>query len=337
MKTVQFLGESKVEIREVPRPSADEGTVVLRVAASGLCGSELHALKGAAPSDENAYNGGHEVVGVIEEAPSNSPYEPGTRVGAAVVQGCGNCHWCNQGYETACESKRFFSGNGHSEYFRLGVNGIRPIPEDVEWTPAVVLTGDGLGVPVRAAVRLGDTAGKKVLVLGLGPVGLSNVLVQAWRGADVMGADLVEYRRDLALSLGAAKAADAGGGGLKEEVLDWTNGFGPEVVIMAVGRSEVLLQAIELVGRQGTVYQVGELSKATIDPSGAFIRKEITMTGSWYYTSSDWQVMLALHEQGLPYGKLVTHIFPMERAQEAYDLFASGEAGKVVLTYAGPS
>jgi len=334
MKTVQFLGEGKVEIREVPKPSLDEGTVIVRVAASGLCGSELHALKGAAPSDEQTYNGGHELVGVIEEAPPDSPYQPGMRVGATVIQGCGDCHWCNQGYETACESKRYFSGNGHSEFFRLGVNGIRPIPESVEWPAAVVLTGDGLGVPVRAAVRLGDTTGKKVLVLGLGPVGLSNVLVQAWRGAEVMGADFFEYRRDLALSLGAAKAADAGVEDFREEVLAWTDGFGPEIVIMAVGRSEVLLQAIELVGRQGMVYQVGELSEATIDPSGAFIRKEITMTGSWYYTSADWQVMLALHEQGLPYGKLVTHVFPMEQAQEAYGTFVSGNSGKVALTYA---
>ena len=333
MKTVQFLGESKVTVREVPRPDAEEGTVILRVAASGLCGSELHAFSRPRADRDESYNSGHEVAGVIEEAPQGSPYQVGMRVGARVVQGCGDCHWCNQGYETACGNKRFFSGNGHSEYFRLGVNGIQPVPDGVDWPTAVILTGDGLGVPVRAARRLGDTSGKKVLVLGLGPVGLSSVLVQSSRGAEVMGADLFDYRASYAQSLGAARTVNVTSQDLKQEVLDWTDGFGPEIVILAVGRADAFRQAIDLVARQGTVYQVGEFEEATINPSAAFIRKEISVTGSWYYASEDWADMLAMHESGAPLGKLVSHVYPLEQAQEAYDTFASGNSAKVVLTY----
>jgi len=334
MKAVNFLGNSRIDICEAPRPEADESTVLLRVMATGLCGSELHSFKGPAHEKEGFSNSGHEVAGVIEEAPDGSSFEPGMRVGARVVQGCGNCHWCKQGYETACENKHMYAGNGHAEYYRLGIQGIHPIPDDAEWPAAVLLTGDGLGVPVRAARRLGDTAGKKVLVLGLGPVGLSSVLVQASRGAEVMGADLFEYRRNLAVEIGAARAADASDfGELKQSVLDWTNGFGADIVILAVGRDEVFLNAIELVARQGTVYQIGELSELTLNPSSVFIKKEINITGSWYYTSSDWPEMLALHENGVPYHKLITHVFPFEQAQEAFDTFVSGNSGKVVLTY----
>ena len=110
---------------------------------------------------------------------------------------------------------------------------------------------------------------------------------------------------------------------------------GCDVVILAVGRNEALLQAIDLVKQQGTVFQVGELEEATFNPSAAFIRKEISMTGSWYYTSRDWEETLCLHRAGLPYGKVITHVFPFEQAQKAYDTFVSGESGKVFLTNDG--
>jgi threonine dehydrogenase-like Zn-dependent dehydrogenase len=148
-----------------------------------------------------------------------------------------------------------------------------------------------------------------------------------------MGADLKPYRLDLARSLGAMRSVNIQTHDLKQAVADWTDGKGADIVILAVGSNEALLDAVELVKQQGTVFQVGELHEATFNPSAAFIRKEISMTGSWYYTSGDWPEMLNLHCAGLPYGKLITHVFPFERAQEAYDTFVSGQSGKVVLTY----
>jgi len=319
MKTVRFV--------------RDVGSVILKVKASAICGSELGLFHGSAALQEGLWNPGHEVVGVIEDAPPDSGYHPGMRVGARVVQGCGKCPWCKQGYETACRNKKIYSGNGHAEYYELGLNGIQPIPDGVDWPEAAILTGDGLGVAVRASGRLGDTSGKSVFVLGLGPVGLGCVLVQATAGADVMGADLAGYRVDLARELGARKAINVESVDLEKAVLEWTNGRGADIVILAVGKEEALLAAIAAAKQQGIVYQVGELDKATFNPSATFIRKEITMMGSWYYTSQDWESMLALHQRGVPYGKLVTHVFPLSEAQKAYDTFVSGNSGKVVLTY----
>jgi threonine dehydrogenase-like Zn-dependent dehydrogenase len=331
MKTVQYLGNSKVKIQDAARPTLDENSVIVKVQASAICGSELNAFRG--PYQEGFHNAGHEVVGIIDDAPPTSVWRPGMQVGARVVQGCGCCYWCEQGYETACLSKRLFTRNGHSEYFKLGMNGIQPIPEAVTWPAAAVLTGDGLGVPVRVARRLGSTEGRKVLVLGLGPIGLGCVLVQAHRGAEVMGADLSEYRVKLARELGAVESLNAQSADLQASVSDWTGGRGADVVILAAGNEQALITAMELVRRQGTVFQAAELEKATIHPSAAFIGKEITITGSWYYTSEDWKEMLALHDQGLPYDRLVTHVFDLDQAQEAYDLFAAAQTGKVILRY----
>jgi propanol-preferring alcohol dehydrogenase len=254
------------------------------------------------------------------------------RVGARVVQGCGHCQWCAAGEETACPNKVFYADNGHSELFKLGLQGVHLIPEGVAWPAAAILTGDGLGVPARCARRLGDTSGKKVLVLGLGPVGLSCVLVQTFRGATVSGVDVSAYRLDLAEKLGAAHAFDAAKDALQDRVMDWTAGLGADIVILAVAREESLRQAFELVRRHGTVFQVAELGDAQLNFSKCFLRREATMMGSWYYTSEDWPFMLDLHRKGLRYEKLITHVVPLERAQEGFDAFVAGRSGKVVLT-----
>jgi len=332
MKSVRFLGHGKCVVENIPDPTPDDRSVIVKVKASGLCGSELHGFRGDPSLLGSQRNGGHEVAGEVVWAPKGSAYAVGQRVGARVVQGCGACGWCKQGDETACENKTYYSQDGHAELFKLGLAGVHVLPDDVEWPAAVILSGDGLGVPTRCARRLGNTAGKKVVVLGLGPVGLACAMVQAFRGARVLGVDVSEYRMNLAREFGAERTvAGTGNKGVIDEVLQWTDGFGADVVILAVARQESLQLAFELVRRHGTVFQVAEFGEATMHFSNAFIRKEASMTGSWYYTSSDWPLMLQLHRDGLPYKKLVTHVMALDQAQEAFDTFIGGKSGKVIL------
>ncbi|MBA4386712.1 MAG: hypothetical protein C0404_01955 [Verrucomicrobia bacterium] len=333
MKAVFFAGDGKVRVEEAPKPALEAGTVIVQVKASAICGSELGSFKKTRDPAKKWLNTGHELAGVIAEAPEGSPYRVGMRVGARVVQGCGECHWCRQGYETACAKKKFFAENGHSEYFKLGVNGIQPIPDGVAWPAASILAGDGLGVPARCARLLGDTKGRKIVVVGLGPIGLGCVMVQAFRGARIMGTDISSYRRDLALKLGAEQVVDAGAADVRKAVMDWTDGLGADVVILAVAREDALQTSIELARHHGTLFMVAELGQVMFKLNSALISKELTMTGSWYFTSADWPFMLSLHNAGLKYDRLVTHVYPVDRVQEAFDTFAAGQSGKVILTY----
>lgn len=331
MKIVQCPGEGVCKVVQAPEPKGDEKAVIVRVEATGLCGSELEAVRGKPGLYAPHMNGGHEVAGEVVWAPPGSPIKVGQRVGARVVQGCAKCEWCKQGDETACENKSYYAADGHAEFFKLGIQGAHVLPDDAEWPASVVLSGDGLGVPTRTARRLGDTTNKKVLVLGLGPVGLSNVLVQAWRKADVRGADISPYRMNLAKELGARDAWSAEPKELAARVSDWTNGKGADIVILAVAREESLEQAFQLVRRHGTVYLVAEIYEAKFKFSEGFLRREATMMGSWYYTSAEWPLMLQMHKEGLPYRKLITHVMPIDQAQEAFNTFISGKSGKVIL------
>ena len=333
MKTVRFCGEGKVAVEEVPTPAAGDDAVLVRVKASAICGSEMHAFRGPPRDRPGRYNDGHEVAGVVVEAPRGCPYAIGTRVGACIVQGCGKCQACRRGRETACRDKRYYGWNGHSEYFVLGLNGVRVLPDGVDFPAAAILTGDGLGVPTRCARRLGDTKDQRIVVLGIGPIGLGCVLVQAFRGARVLGADLSDYRVRMALDLGAERAVNVDDEDLRQAVLDWTDGGGADAVILCVAKDEAVRAGIELLRHQGTFFLLAELPRADFVLNDTLIRKEITMMGSWYYAREDWEMMLALHEAHLPYEKLVTHVLPFEQAQEAYDTFTSGRSGKVVLTW----
>ena len=332
MKILHLNGKGKVGFKDIEKPEADENHVIIKVMASALCGTEIHAICGNEATGD-IHNIGHELVGIIEKAPENSPYKAGMRVGACVVQGCGTCDYCMMGRETACANKKFYAANAHAEYFKLGLNGVKILPDGIDWPEAALLSGDGLGVPVRASQRLGNTSGKKVLVLGLGPIGLGNVLVQAFNGAEVMGADFVKYRTNLAVELGAKTTVDLSNQDLYKELMDWTDGRGSDIVILAVGREDALHTAVQMAKHQGTIFQVAEFNEARINPSAMFVQKELTMTGSWYYTSKDWEAMLEYYSKGIPLKKLITHIVPFEKAQEAVDLFLSRNSGKVVLKY----
>jgi threonine dehydrogenase-like Zn-dependent dehydrogenase len=273
------------------------------------------------------------LAGVIEEAPPASPYRKGTRVGINVVNGCGVCEYCKSGYDTACPQKKMFYGNGHAEYFRAGFGCLRPLPDDVDWPAGVILSGDGLGVPARMARRLGDTRGKRVAVLGLGPIGLSIVLVQAFRGARVIGSDIVDYRLELAKNLGAEMCVNVGRASLKDAVMEATDGAGADIVAIAAGVPSLYESAVAVVKRQGVIFQVGAVSKVELPVNDVLVGKEVTLMGSWYYAREDWEDMLSYHRDGLALGALITHTMPLSEAQQAYDVFVSGQSGKVVLTY----
>ncbi|HVE76384.1 MAG TPA: alcohol dehydrogenase catalytic domain-containing protein [Actinomycetota bacterium] len=313
---MRFLGKGKVEVVEAPAPVPGERQALVRIVTSAICGSEKHALQAGME-----LNAGHEGAGVIESAPKDSGFAPGDRVGISAVAGCGQCAECEAGIELRCEDLRI-QINMHAELVAADVTSLRRIPDGLNWANAVLLTGDGLGVPVRALRHVPERRGRRTLVLGLGPVGLSHVLVRSFLGEEVSGVDPFEERRALAMKLGASAAFGPGEAGRTYDL-----------VIESSGVPESIKDAFVAVCAGGTVIQSGECSSVELDPSGMLIRKEVRYIGSWFYASQDYPRMLELHESGMPSESLATDVFPGAEAQAAYDAFASGSSGKVLLNW----
>lgn len=331
MKLLHQRGARRIEILDAPIPVPGPGEVLIRTAASALCGSEMHAWRGDGFAGGNL---GHEAAGTVEGVgPGCARLQPGQRVGVSAIAGCGACAECAAGRYTWCAAKSFHP-HMHAELFTIPERACHLLPDDVPWDVGVLITGDGLGVPWHTATKLRDPAIRTVAVFGLGPIGLGSVLVQARLGCRVIGIDRAPDRLALARRLGATETVDAAAvADVPAAVRSLTGGIGADACIEAAGIPLTAKQCFAAVRTAGTVVFNGEQPAVELSPSEDFIRRDITAVGSWFYHFSEYADMLAQARDGLRVADLVTHRFPFAQADAAFQAMADGRSGKVLLTY----
>ncbi len=329
MRTLSMEGNSVVRVLEVPDPVPGPGELVVRTAASALCGSELHGYRGAGRPGRN---GGHEAAGtVVALGEGVTGLAIGQRVGISGVIGCGVCEYCRAGRQTWCLHRPSY-GSAHAEMILTVPQACLLLPADVPWGAGVLLSGDGMGVPYHTSTRLTDPHIRTVAIFGVGPIGLGSTIVQSFLGRRVLAVDVSPERRALALRLGAEAALDPRQADPVERLRALTDGYGPDVCLEAAGRPETLKQCFAAVRTGGTVAMNGEQGPVPLSPSEDFIRRDITALGSWFYQAREFPRMVALYRQGLPVESLITHRYPLEAGDEAFREFAGARTGKVLLT-----
>lgn len=330
MKIIQQLGSRQTVVANAPRPTPATGQVLIRTAMSALCGSEMHTYRGAGDGKGNF---GHEAAGVVEELGEGVTHlEVGQRVGVSAIAGCGNCENCAQGRYTWCANYSFFASM-HAEYFVIPALACHILPDDVPWDIGVLITGDGLGVPVHTAHKIARYPEGVVAVFGLGPIGLGNVLLQRHLGRQILAVDRAEYRLELAARLGATPIAAADGVNVPSRIRDLTGGGGAGVCIEAAGSRVTARLCFNSCRTAGLVVFNGEQPLVELSPSEDFIRRDITAVGSWYYHFHEYTEMLDLFRSGLPISQLITHHFPADDAAEAFRIMDNGLSGKIMLQY----
>jgi len=329
MKILNQIGNSQIAIeeRERPRPGAQE--VVIKTVVSALCGSEMKAYHG---QGYPAGNMGHEAAGIVDEIGEDvTSLRVGQRVGVSAIAGCGHCDYCNQGQYTWCANYTFHD-NMHAEYFKIPALACHVLPDDLSWEVGVIITGDALGVPYHTSRKINSEEIKTVAVFGLGPVGLSQVLMQTYLGRRVIGIDRAPDRLELARQLGAETIAADQNTDVVSAVREATNGRGPDVCLECAGVPATVQFCFDAVRTGGTVVFNGEQPRVELSPSEDFIRRDITAVGSWFYHFSEYAAMLELSRAGLAVASLITHRFPIEQAAEGYRAM-EGKSGKVLLEY----
>jgi len=195
MKSVRMEGNKTVSIIEVDSLTPGTGEVVIKTTASALCGSELHAWRGAGMPKGNT---GHEAVGTVIAVGLNiiTP-KIGQRVGVCTISGCGTCDYCARGQYTWCEARNYY-GSMHAEQFLSSAHACHILPDDMPWDAGVLLSGDGFGVPYHSNTKIDAFEPGKIAVLGMGPIGLGHTMLQSYLGRQVIAVDIVPYRLDLA-------------------------------------------------------------------------------------------------------------------------------------------
>ncbi len=339
--TFQAPGEVRIEDRPMPRIE-DAEDVVIRIEASGVCGSDLHIYRGRLPI-EAGFTIGHEYVGtVVEAGEAVSRVAVGDRVVGGFLTACGSCFHCMRAeYHRCLESRSFGLGatlgslQGTQAEFALVPKAnltLRKVPAGLS-DDVALFAGDVMGTGYHGVAASGVRAGEVVAVFGLGPVGLCAVQVAKLAGARVLAIDSVPERLEIAESFGAT-AIDFAEQDLKAAVRAQTEGRGGvDVSIDAVGHADVLDSALRLTRSCGRVQCLGVYAERTEVHMGLVWLKSIELRGGQANVIAHLDDVLGMLGSGqLDPTPLVTHHMPLEQAPEAYRIFDRHEALKIVLT-----
>ncbi len=343
MRALTFQAPGEVRIEERPTPRIEQAEdVVLRIDASGVCGSDLHIYRGRLPI-EAGFTIGHEYVGtVVEAGDAVTRVAVGDRVVGAFLTACGSCFHCMRGeYHRCLESRSFGLGatlgslQGTQAELALVPNAnltLRKVPEGIS-DDVALFAGDVMGTGYHGVAASRVEAGEVVAVFGLGPVGLCAVQVARLAGARVLAIDSVPERLALAESFGATPI-DFAEQDVKAEVRAQTEGRGGvDVAIDAVGHPEVLDSALRLTRSCGRVQCLGVYAERTEVHMGLVWLKSIELKGGQANVIAHLDQVLGMLGSGqLDPTPLVTHHMSLEEAPEAYRIFDRHEALKIVLT-----
>ena len=341
MRGVLLPGGSRVELRKFPDPVAGPGQAVVRIKASSICGSDVRAIyrehlgKGAEGYIDGTI-GGHEPCGQVESVgPGVTSVQPGDRVAIYHIAGCGHCRDCRGGFMISCSSPgRAAYGwqrdGGHADLMLADERTLLPLPEPLTFVDGS-LVACGWGTAWQGILRADVSGRDRVLVTGLGPVGLATLMLARASGADVIGVDVNAARRAFAMELGAVAAY------APEEALaavrGLTGGRGVEVAIDCSAAAAARAMCLEATGQWGRIVFVGEGGEVSFAPSPTLIHHQITLKGSWVTGLGEMEDLLAfLARRQLHPEVTVTDRFPLEQTGDAYRLFDEGRTtGKVVI------
>ncbi|MBN1675609.1 MAG: zinc-binding dehydrogenase [Kiritimatiellae bacterium] len=329
MLALHFLGDGKLEIKDVPRPEPKGREVVVKVKSASICGTDRENLLG--PGQPTIP--GHENAGEIVAVDKPATARVGDRVAVNCHVTCGHCEHCLNGDLYFCPELKaigFDRDGGYAEYLLAPEACCTPIPEDISFETASLLV-DMLGTPFRAVKRARLVPGAQVGIWGAGPIGLGALMVAQRFGARVAVLDLSDSRLAMAKAFGADPVINPGKADVKQAVADWTGGRGLDVGFDCVGHERVAMQALDVLKKRGTLVVVGVSHKLTLNPWEHLICRELTIFGTRNFNAREFDGMIGLVRSGLPLEKLITHRFPLSRAVEAFDVFRKGECGKVLI------
>ncbi|HET9162551.1 MAG TPA: alcohol dehydrogenase catalytic domain-containing protein [Solirubrobacterales bacterium] len=343
MRAVTFQAPGEVRVEEKPDPelqAADDALV--RVEASGICGSDLHIYHGRVPV-EPGFTIGHEFVGtVLATGGDVERVAVGDRVLGCFHTACATCAACLRSEYHRCEKGQTF-GHGSKLGDLQGAQAelllvpranltLRRVPEGMS-DEVALFAGDVMGTGFHAVAHAGVRAGDTVAVLGLGPVGLCAVQAAAAAGATrVFAIDSVAARLEMAERFGAAPL-HLGEDDPKRAVRGATAGRGVDVVVDAVGDPGPLAMAVSLARDAGTVSGIGAYAGKGEVPLGLAWLKGLTLRLGLANVIAHVDRVLGLLEDGkLDPSPLVTHHMQLDQASEAYELYDNREALKIVLT-----
>lgn len=330
-------GPGNLELQERPIPVPGAGDVLVKVQLTAICGTDIH-IKNWAEFAQKRMNPpsiiGHEFCGkIIEVGEGVDPSRIGQLVSAETHIACHKCALCMDGKANLCINTLGLGvhiDGCFAEYVVIPEENAMVCNPNVSEKNNAIL--EPLGTVVQAATKVA-AAGKTVAVTGCGPMGLMSIAVMKKMGAKkVICSEINAYRADAAMKMGADLVIDPSKCDVCAEMRRQCDGLGPDIVLECSGNQSAIQAATDYIGAGGEWVQVALPSREIpINFTNLFYRG-INMYGvSGREMFHTWKVMMGLLDAGLDCTGSISHVLPMEKFEEGFELMESGKALKVLL------
>ena len=320
MKAIQISGERQMEIVDIAEQELKANEVLLRLEYIGFCGSDLNTWLGRNPMVKMPVIPGHEVGAVIEKVGAEVPetLKPGMVVTCNPYTNCGKCASCRNQRVNACE---------HNETLGVQRNGAMREFIALPWEKIIPAEGldprtcaliEPMSVGFHAVNRAQVTDIDTVVVIGCGMVGLGAIVRSVLRGAIVIAADIDDEKLALAKELGATYTLNTQTEDVHAKLQELTAGFGPDVIIEAVGSAPTYQMAVNEVAFTGRVICIGYAKTDVSFQTKFFVQKELDIRGSRNAQPADFRAVIHYLERGTcPVDRLISNEVTPEDAPEA--------------------
>ncbi len=335
MRGIVFSGERQLDLIERPDPAPSPNEVVLRVEASGLCGSDLHIYRGPRTGTHGKI-AGHEPAGVIKAVGAGVPAQ---WVGRAVMVhhyfGCGSCDQCQSGWTQMCREGAVAMGNtadgSHADLVKVPFSAVLPAPDGLSFLAAAAISC-GTGTAWGALERLDLSGADTIAVFGQGPVGLAATQLAAAMGARVIAMDISAPRLERSRQLGAWETVNPSEvDSVADAVRDLTGGRGVSKSLETSGASSAAREALHVLDLWGAACWIGVGSTIQFDLT-EHLYKQITGMSSWTTSKSGMaDCAKFVIERQIDVDALFSDRWALEDYARAYEEFDQQTSGKAVF------
>ena len=338
MRVAMYYNNRDIRIEEIPIPRIGPGEMLVRIEASGICGSDVMEWYRIKRAPQVL---GHEIAGeVVEVGEGINRYKKGDRIVASHHVPCNTCRYCLSGHHTVCDTLRStnFEPGGFAEYVKLPAinvdHGVYPIPDEVSFEEATFT--EPLACVLRGQRIAGMRPGETVLVIGSGIAGLLHIQLARSLGAGrVIATDISDARLETAKAFGADAAIHASKN-IPSELRSVNDGWLADKILVCTGAKSANIQALESVERGGTVLFFAPTDPGVTLPvsvSELFFRNDITLTTSYAGSPADHMTAMELIRAGrINVRKMISHRLSLSETSKGFQLVAEAqEAIKVII------